>query len=154
MCPDIKGITRILLICDIYGPLPLCKVIREEDKRRLSCGHIFGFVGKDGTFPALMDSARARLHKTQTSAGRVATQALSTRDCPLWPSLRSHLRNGRQAEHIDGSAAVTSFSGRELPPRLLCDTPRHWLTVPRQYAHSCWQSLRSRYSSLGAAPGS
>src|ERR671910_3299392 len=117
MCPDIKGITRILLICDIYGPLPLCKVIREEDKRRLSCGHIFGFVGKDGTFPALMDSARARLHKTQTSAGRVATQALSTRDCPLWPSLRSHLRNGRQAEHIDGSAAVTSFSGRELPPR-------------------------------------
>jgi len=44
-------------------------VISGEDKRGYSCGHIFGFRGKYGDFPALMDSARARLNKTQTSKG-------------------------------------------------------------------------------------
>ena len=54
-------------LCDIYGPLPLCKVIIEGDKKRLSCGRIYGFVGKNRAFPALMDSARARLNGTSAS---------------------------------------------------------------------------------------
>src|SRR4029453_14289615 len=33
----------------------------------LSCGYIFGFYGKYGDFPALMDSARARLNTAQAS---------------------------------------------------------------------------------------
>ena len=54
-------------LCDIYGPPLLCKVIIPDDRIGLSCGHIFGFLGKYGDFPALMDSARALLNKTQTS---------------------------------------------------------------------------------------
>src|SRR5262252_9411168 len=54
-------------VCDIYGPLPLCKVIREDDKRRLRCGHIYGFLGESADFPALMESAHARLNRTQAS---------------------------------------------------------------------------------------
>ena len=53
--------------CDIYGPPLLCKAIAGHDTLWLSCGHIFGFLGKYGDFPALMDSARARLTKTQTA---------------------------------------------------------------------------------------
>ena len=42
-------------------------MITHDDRIGLSCGHIFGFVGKYGDFPALMDSARARLNTTQAS---------------------------------------------------------------------------------------
>src|SRR5262249_2294979 len=56
-------------LCDIYGPPSHCKVIIEDDKRGYRCGHIFGFVEQYRDCPALMDSARARLNKTQTSKG-------------------------------------------------------------------------------------
>jgi hypothetical protein len=55
----------------------------QGDKRgrqeRWSCGHIYGFVGKDVAFPALRESARARLYRSETSAGHGAKQALRTR---------------------------------------------------------------------------
>ncbi len=51
---------------------PICKVGLENDRRRLSCGHICGLLGKSTDLPALRESARAHLNKTGTSAGRVS----------------------------------------------------------------------------------
>ena len=53
--------------CDIYGPPLLCKVIINNDRIGLSCGHIVGLRGKYSDFPALMESAHARLNTIQTS---------------------------------------------------------------------------------------
>src|SRR5919201_2444952 len=65
--PAISICSMVHELCDIYGPLPLRKVIIDDDKIWLSCGHIFGFLEKYRDFPALMDSARALLNTTQTS---------------------------------------------------------------------------------------
>jgi len=50
-----------------------------NDKLGGRYGHISGGVRKLGDFLALRESARTRLNRTQTSADRVAKQALRTR---------------------------------------------------------------------------
>jgi len=58
--------------------VPVCKAIRDDDQTRGSCGHIYGFVGQCGDYPALMDSARFLLINVETLGGRVAQQDLRT----------------------------------------------------------------------------
>jgi hypothetical protein len=139
-------------ICDLYGPLPPCKVILEDDKRRLSCGHRCGFLGKGGDFPALMDSAHARLNRTQTSkrpwrktgsehAGLTLAALTAFSPSQLAASVKDR---GHSGDH-------SSANSRGLPFMPLCETLRHRITAPRQSAHSYSRWRPRQYSSLGVA---